>query len=43
MNSKEYEYGPSLSPDGRTLYFTSHRRGSADVYRVSVSALGLGT
>ena len=43
INSKEYEYGPSLSPDGRTLYFTSHRRGSADVYRVSVSALGPGT
>jgi Tol biopolymer transport system component len=41
INSKEYEYGPSLSPDGRILYFTSHRRGSADVYRVSVTALGL--
>jgi hypothetical protein len=38
INSKEYEYGPSLSPDGRTLYFTSHRRGSADVYRVPVSS-----
>jgi hypothetical protein len=35
VNSKEYEYGPSISPDGKTLYFTSHRRGSADVYRVS--------
>jgi Tol biopolymer transport system component len=43
INSKEYEYGPSLSPDGRTVYFTSHRRGSADVYRVSVSALGIGS
>ena len=38
INSKEYEYGPSLSPDGKTLYFTSHRRGSADIYRVPVSA-----
>jgi Tol biopolymer transport system component len=38
INSSEYEYGPSLSPDGKTLYFTSHRRGSADVYRVPVSA-----
>ena len=38
INSKEYEYGPSLSPDGKTLYFTSHRRGSADVYRVPVAA-----
>ena len=42
INSSEYEYGPSLSRDGQTLYFTSHRRGSADVYRVSVSALGIG-
>jgi Tol biopolymer transport system component len=41
INSKEYEYGPSLSPDGRTLYFTSHRRGTADVYRIPVSALGI--
>ena len=41
INSAEYEYGPSLSPDGATLYFTSHRRGSADVYRLPLSALGL--
>ncbi|MGH7462329.1 MAG: TolB family protein, partial [Longimicrobiales bacterium] len=40
INSAEYEYGPSLSPDGRTLYFTSHRRGNADVYRIPVAALG---
>jgi regulation of enolase protein 1 (concanavalin A-like superfamily) len=41
INSSEYEYGPSLSPDGRTLYFTSHRGGNADVYRIPVAALGL--
>jgi len=41
INSNVYEYGPSLSRDGQTLYFTSHRRGSADIYRVSVSALGV--
>jgi hypothetical protein len=41
INSAEYEYGPTLSPDGSTLYFTSHRRGSADVYRIPVAALGL--
>jgi Tol biopolymer transport system component len=40
INSHEYEYGPSFSPDGRWLYFTSHRRGSADIYRIPVSALG---
>ncbi|MCH9014226.1 MAG: PD40 domain-containing protein [Gemmatimonadetes bacterium] len=28
MNSSEYEYGPTLSGDGRYLYFTSHRAGS---------------
>jgi ketosteroid isomerase-like protein len=41
INSAEYEYGPSLSPDGRMLYFTSHRRGSADVYRLPIAGLGL--
>jgi len=39
INSPEYEYGPSLSPDRRVLYFTSHRRGTADVYRIPVTAL----
>ena len=42
INSSEYEYGPTLSPDGRILYYTSHRDGSADVYRVPVAELGLG-
>jgi Tol biopolymer transport system component len=42
VNSAEYEYGPTLSPDGSMLLFTSHRRGSADIYRVPVAGLGLG-
>lgn len=43
INSDEYEYGPSISPDGTMLYFTSHRGGSGDVYRIPVSALGIGS
>ena len=39
INSSDYEYGPTLSPDGRYLYYTSHRGGSADVFRVPVAAL----
>ena len=42
LNTNAYEYGPALSADGRYLYFTSHRRNdNADVYRISVEALGL--
>ena len=41
VNSPEYEYGSSVSPDGRLLYFTSHRGGSADLYVVELAALGL--
>ena len=37
VNTDEYEYGPTVSPDGECLYFTSHRGGSADVYRVRLS------
>jgi Tol biopolymer transport system component len=37
VNSEEYEYGPTISADGQYLYFTSHRGGSADVYRVLLS------
>jgi hypothetical protein len=36
INSEEYEYGPALSPDGRWLYFTSHRGGTGDIYRVEM-------
>ena len=42
VNSPGYEYGPALSPDGATLYFNSDRGGSGDIYRVPLSALGLG-
>ena len=38
INSAEYEYGPSVSPDGKWLYFTSHRSGgNGDVYRVEMA------
>ena len=39
INSDEYEYGPTMSQDGEYIHFTSHRSGSADVYRVPVSAV----
>lgn len=39
INTPEYEYGPTLSMDGRYLFFTSHRSGSADVYRVPLEAV----
>lgn len=41
LNSAEYEYGPTLSPDGQWLYYTSHRGGTADVYRIAVRELAL--
>lgn len=34
VSSFEADYGPALSADGRYLYFTSHRRGTGDLYRV---------
>jgi Tol biopolymer transport system component len=37
INSNEYEYGPGFSPDGRWLYFTSHRNGTGDIFRVSMT------
>jgi hypothetical protein len=37
INTAEYEYGVSLSPDGEWLYYTSHRGGSADVYRIPLT------
>jgi hypothetical protein len=39
INSKEYEYGPMVSPDGRWLIFTSHRTGNGDIYRISIGEL----
>lgn len=41
VNTETYEYGPTLSPDGRWVVFTSHRNGSADVFRVARVDLGL--
>lgn len=39
INSKEYEYGPHISPDGQWLFFTSIRAGAADIYRVPIAAI----
>lgn len=39
VNTHEYEYGPFVSADGEWLYFTSHRSGDGDVYRVAVGGL----
>lgn len=36
VNTPEYEYGPWVSLDGRSLYFTSHRDGPSHVYRVDL-------
>ena len=41
VNTPEYEYGPYIQ--GGWLYFTSHRSGQADIYRIPVEELpGLG-
>lgn len=42
INSKQYDYGPLVSPDGRWLYFTSHRTGHSDIYRISIGELERG-
>jgi hypothetical protein len=39
LNSDAYEYGPTISADGRHLYFTSHRGDDANVYRVALAAV----
>jgi Tol biopolymer transport system component len=36
VNSPSYEYGPFVSPNGRYLYLTTHRRGLGDVVRVAI-------
>jgi len=36
-NSPEYEYGPEVSRDGRTLYFTTHRGGRAGVMAIDLN------
>lgn len=39
VNSAEYEYGPFVTPDGAWLWFTSHRDGSGDLFRIPVRAV----
>jgi hypothetical protein len=41
VNSPEYEYGPALSADGRTLYFTSHRDGDGDLFQIDAAHVGI--
>jgi len=41
VNSSDYEYGPSLSADGRTLFFTSHRDGDADLFEIDAERVGI--
>lgn len=36
MKTGEYEYGPGVTADGRYLLFTSHRDGTARLYRVDL-------
>lgn len=36
-NSPEYEYGPEVSGDGSTLYFTTHRSGRAGIMAVNLA------
>ena len=38
-NSPEYEYGPELSPDGRTLYVNTHRSGQAEIIAMPMPAV----
>lgn len=37
VNSPDYEYGPSLGPEGEWLYFNSHRDGHSDLFRVRLT------
>lgn len=39
VNSEAFEYGATVSPDGRWLWFTSHRGDSADVYRIETAVV----
>jgi hypothetical protein len=39
VNSAKYEYGPFVTPDGEWLWFTSHRDGSGDLFRIATSAV----
>lgn len=37
-NSKAYEYGPELTPDGKTLLVTTHRSGQAEIIAMPMPA-----
>jgi Tol biopolymer transport system component len=39
IDGSGYEYGPSVSPEARTLYYNSERGGSVGIYRIPVAAL----
>lgn len=41
VNSAEYEYGPWVSRDGATLFYTTHKDGDADVLQVALADLGI--
>lgn len=41
VNSAEYEYGPWVSRDGATLFYTSHKDGDADILQVALADLGI--
>lgn len=38
VNSSDYEYGPELSPDRRTLLLTTHRSGQAEIIALPMPA-----
>jgi hypothetical protein len=39
VNTDKYEYGPALSPDGKSFFFTSWRGGDANIYRMDSGIL----
>jgi hypothetical protein len=41
VNSAEYEYGPWVSRDGATLFYTTHKDGDADVLQIALADLGI--
>jgi hypothetical protein len=43
VNSTEYEYGPEVSADGSTLYFTTHRGEHAGIMAVNLAEAMAGT
>jgi hypothetical protein len=39
INTEKYEYGPALSADGKSFFFTSWRGGDANIYRMDAGIL----